>query len=143
MHYGMIKGLSINICICDLSPLKGKTIIHFLITRSCAFVGNLVWTLFESAGIARGVCVCYTNIYNSKPGEESRAGEQCSDLVLKASLSLSPFQFVKHTRSLLLSPPIFPLVIKLLCGYTQMLTSSTSVLLLSVYVRVSMCALWS
>lgn len=56
----MIKSLSINICICDLSPLKGKTIINFLITRWCAFVDNLVWTLFEGAGIAGGgLCLLY------------------------------------------------------------------------------------
>lgn len=56
MHYEMIKGPSINICMCDLLSHMDKIIMNFLITRRAAAaelrrLAELVWTLVWRSGV--------------------------------------------------------------------------------------------
>lgn len=116
MHYGMIKGPSINICMCDWVPQKDDfnecfnhppSCVHVCLTL-CVFGLSLGrWRRREGrggggGGGGGGLAPANTNIHISKSGEEFGAGEQCSDLVLHVLSSV--FRFAQHTpRSELLS----------------------------------------
>lgn len=144
----MIKSLSINICICDLSPLKGKTIINFLITRWCAFVGNLVWTVWgcrHSGG--RSVSVIQTSITQNQernPEQENNVVTLCWRL-LSLSLSLSFSVCQTHKVTATLSSHLSS------CHQTALWVHPNAYLLhvslitfcICACVRVCMCALWS
>lgn len=116
MHYGMIKGPSINICMCDWVPQKDDFNECFNHPPSCVRVCLTLRVFGLSLGRWRrregrgggggggggGLAPANTNIHISKSGEEFGAGEQCSDLVLHVLSSV--FRFAQHTpRSELLS----------------------------------------
>lgn len=93
MHCWVIKGPSINVCMCDLIPQKDKIRMNFLVTN---------WATWACVWLCAMVCLDYglvhggelsfyhtnTHIYISKPWEESRARQQSSDLMLQVPLCL-------------------------------------------------------